>query len=121
MSFTYTVFQRIRNDAEEVVRIIKLGTDNATKIGANPYYEFEKKNRIKVCNAATEEFIEKIIKELFITHYKCELNKLDCLISDITNICTYMKEVIMPVTILNSKNICSCTKADVKTFAQISN
>ena len=32
-----------------------MGTDNATKNGANLYYEFEKKNRIKVCNAVTEE------------------------------------------------------------------
>ena len=55
MAFTYAEFQRIQNDTEEVVRIIKLGTDNATKNGANPYYEFEKKNRIKVCNAVTEE------------------------------------------------------------------
>ena len=58
------------------------------------------------------------IKELFITHYKCKLNKLDRLNSDITNICTYMKEVIMSVTIPNPKNISSCTKADVEIFAQ---
>ena len=120
MAFTYTEFQQIRNDTEEVVRIIKLGTDNATKNGANSYYEFEKKNRIKVCNAVTEEKKnhEKIIKELFITHYKCKLNNLDRLNSDITNICIYTKEVIMPVTILNPKNISSCTKADVEIFAQ---
>ena len=120
MVFTYTEFQRIRNDTEEVVRIIKLGTGNATKHGSNSYYEFEKKNRIKLCNAVTEEKEnhEKIIKELFITHYKCKLNKLDRLNSDITNICTYMKEVIMSVTILNPKNISSCTKADVEIFAQ---
>ena len=55
MAFTYAEFQRIQNDTEEVVRIIKLGTDNATKNGSNSYYEFEKKNRIKVCNAVTEE------------------------------------------------------------------
>ena len=99
-----------------------MGIDNATKNGANLYYEFEKKNRIKVCNAVTEEKEnhEKIIKELFITHYKCKLNKLDRLTSDITNICTYMKEVIMSVTILNQTllNISSCTKADVEIFAQ---
>ena len=29
-----------------------------------------------------------------------------------------MKEVIMSVTILNLKNISSCTKADVEIFAQ---
>ena len=40
MAFTYTEFQRIRNDTEEVVRIIKLGTDNATKNESNSYYEF---------------------------------------------------------------------------------
>ena len=120
MVFTYTEFQRIRNDTEEVVRIIKLGTDNATKNGANSYYEFEKKNRIKVCNAVTEEKEnhEKIIKELFITHYKCKLNRLDRLNSDIRNICTYMKEIIMSVTILNPKNISSCTKTDVEIFIQ---
>ena len=55
MVFTYTEFQRIRNDTEEVVRIIKLGTGNATKNGSNLYYEFEKKNRIKLCNAVTEK------------------------------------------------------------------
>ena len=47
-----------------------------------------KKNRIKICNAVTEEEEnrEKIIKDLFITHYKCELNKvLDRLIFDITD------------------------------------
>ena len=55
MAFTYTEIQQIQNDTEEVVRIIKLGTDNATKNGSNSYYEFEKKNRIKVCNAVTEE------------------------------------------------------------------
>ena len=32
-----------------------MGIDNATKNGANLYYEFEKINRIKVCNAVTEE------------------------------------------------------------------
>ena len=32
-----------------------MGIDNATKNGANLYYEFEKKNRIKVCNAVIEE------------------------------------------------------------------
>ena len=120
MAFTYTEFQRIQNDTEEVVRIIKLGTDDATKNESNSYYEFEKKNRIKVCDAVTEEKEnhEKIIKELFITHYKCKLNKLDHLNSDITNICTYMKEVIMSVTIPNPKNISSCTKADAEIFAQ---
>ena len=43
-----------------------MGIDNATKNGANLYYEFEKKSRIKVCNAVTEgkENHEKIIKEL---------------------------------------------------------
>ena len=55
MAFTFTEIQRIRNDAEEVVSIIIMGIDNATKNGANLYYEFEKKNRIKVCNAVTEE------------------------------------------------------------------
>ena len=66
MAFTYTEIQRIRNDAEEVVSIIIMGIDNATKNGANLYYEFEKKSRIKVCNAVTEgkENHEKIIKEL---------------------------------------------------------
>ena len=120
MTFTYTEFQQIQNDTEEVVRIIKLGTDNATKNESNSYYEFEKKNRIKVCDAVTEEKEnhEKIIKELFITNYKCKLNKLDRLNSDIINICTYMKEVIMSVTILNPKNISSCTRADVEIFAQ---
>ena len=106
MTFTYKEFKHIQNDDEEVVLLTKLDADNATKNGVNPYYEFEKKNRIKVSNAVTEEEEkrEKIIKELFITHYKCELNKvLDCLISDIADICTYMKEVIMPVTILHTK------------------
>ena len=49
--------------------------------------------------AEEEENHKKIIKDVFITHYKCELNKvLDLLISDITDICTYMTEVMMPVT-----------------------
>ena len=117
MTFTYKELKRIQNDDDEVVRLTKFGADNATKNGINPYCEFEKKNRIKVRNTVRkeEEHHEKIIKEFFITHYKCELSKvLDRLISDITDICTYMKEVIMPVTILNSKNICSCTKADIE-------
>ena len=45
MTLTYKEFKRIRNDDEEVVRLIKLDVDNATKNGVNPYYEFEKKNR----------------------------------------------------------------------------
>ena len=36
------------------------------------------------------------------------------LISDITDIYTFIKEVIMPVIILHPKNICSFTKADVE-------
>ena len=90
MTLTYNEFRRIRIDEEEVVSLIKLGAENATKNGVNPYYEFEKKNRIKVRNAVTEEEEnrEKIIKDLFITHYKCDLNKvLDRLISDITDVC----------------------------------
>ena len=117
MTLTYKEFKRIRNVDEEVVRLIKLGVDNTTKNGINLYYEFEKKNRMKVRNAVTEEEenCEKIIKDLFIAHYKCELNKvLDRLISDIADKVTYMKEVIMPVTILHPKNISSCTKADVE-------
>ena len=117
MTFTYKELKRIQNDDDEVVRLTIFGADNATKNGINPSCKFEKKNRIKVFNALTEEEEnhEKIIKEFFITHYKCELNKvLDRLISDITDICTYMKEVIMPVTILHPKNICSCTKADIE-------
>ena len=117
MTLTYKEFKRIRNDDEEVVRLIKSGVHNATKNEVNPYYEFEKKNRMKVRNALTkeEENREKIIKDLFIAHYKCELNKvLNRLIFDITDICTYMKEITMPVTILHPKNTCSCTKADVK-------
>ena len=117
MTLTYKEFKRIQNDDKKVVRLIKLDVDNATKNGVNPYYEFEKKNRMKVRNPVTEEKEnrEKIIKDLFIAHYKCELNKvLDRLISDITDICTYMKEVIMPVTILHPKKICSCTKADIE-------
>ena len=31
MTLTYKEFKRIRNDDEEVVRLIKLGADNATK------------------------------------------------------------------------------------------
>ena len=60
---------------------------------------------MKVRNAVTEEELNcEKIKHLFITHYKCELKKvLDRLISDITDICTYMKEVIIPVNILHSK------------------
>ena len=72
---------------------------------------------MKVRNAVTEEEEnrEKIINDLFISHYKCELNKvLDHLICDITDICTYMKEVIMPLTILHPKNVCSCTEADAE-------
>ena len=47
------------------------------KIGVNLDYEFGKKNRMKVCNAVTEEEKnrEKIIKDLFIAHCICELNK----------------------------------------------
>ena len=103
MTFTYKEFKHIQNDDEEVVLLTKLDADNATKNGVNPYYEFEKKNRIKE-EEEEEEKREKIIMELFITHYKCELNKvLDCLISNIADICTYMKEVIMPVTIIHTK------------------
>ena len=43
MAFTYAEFQRIQNDAEEVVRIIKLGTDNATKNGSNSYTNLKRK------------------------------------------------------------------------------
>ena len=77
MILTYKEFTRIRNDDEEVVRLIKLGADNATKNKVNLDYEFGKKNRMKVCNAVTEEEEnrEKIIKDLFITHCICELNK----------------------------------------------
>ena len=121
MTFTYKGLKRIQNDDDEVVRLTKFGADDATKNGINPYCEFEKKNRIKVRNrrrrGEEEENHGKIIKEVFITHYKCELNKaLDRLISGITDICTYMKEVIMPVTILHPKNICSGTKADIEIF-----
>ena len=45
---------------------------------------------MKVRNTVTEEEENrgKIIKDLFIVHYKCELNRvLDRLISDITDIC----------------------------------
>ena len=120
MTLTYKECKRIQNDNEEVTRLIKLSADNAAKNDVNPYSECEKKNRMKVGKAVTEEEenCEKIIKDLFTTHtthYKCELNKVsDRLISDITYICTYMKEVIMSVTILHPKNICSCTKADVE-------
>ena len=117
MTLTYKEFKRIRNDDEEVLRLIKLDGDNTAKNGANPYHEFGKKNRMKVRNALTEEEenCEKIIKDLFITHFKCELNKmLDRLISDITDIRTCMKEALMPKTKLHPKNICSCTKADVE-------
>ena len=70
MAFTYKKIKQIQNNDEQDGRLIKLGTDNATKNEVNPYYEFEKKNRIKVCNVVTEENEnrEKIIKELFITH-----------------------------------------------------
>ena len=50
MTLTYNEFKCIGNDDEEVVRLIKLGAENATKKKVNPYYEFEKKNRIKVLN-----------------------------------------------------------------------
>ena len=77
MILTYKEFTRIRNDDEEVVRLIKLGADNATKNKVNLDYEFGKKNRMKVCNAVTEEEEnrEKIIKDLFIAHCIWELNK----------------------------------------------
>ena len=55
MTFTYKEFKRIQNDDEGVVRLTKLGTGSATKNGASPYYEFEKKNRIKVHNRRREE------------------------------------------------------------------
>ena len=101
MALTCNEFKRIQNDDQEILRLIKLDADNATKNGVNPYYEFEKKSRMTVHNAVAEEEEnhKKVIKDVFITHYKCELNKvLDLLISDITDICTYMKEVMMPVT-----------------------
>ena len=101
MALTCNKFKRIQNDDEEVLRLIKLDADNAAKNGVNPYYEFEKKSRMTVHNvvAEEEENHKTIIKDVFITHYKCELNKvLDLLISDITDICTYMTEVMMPVT-----------------------
>ena len=101
MALTCNEFKRIQNDDEEVLRLIKLDADNAAKNGVNPYYEFEKKSRMTVHNvvAEEEENHKTIIKDVFITHYKCELNKvLDLLISDITDICTYMTEVMMPVT-----------------------
>ena len=100
MALTCNEFKRIQND-DEVLRLIKLDADNAAKNGVNPYYEFEKKSRMTVHNvvAEEEENHKTIIKDVFITHYKCELNKvLDLLISDITDICTYMTEVMMPVT-----------------------
>ena len=66
-----------------------MDADNATKSEVNPYYEFEKKNRMKMGNAVKEqeENCEKNIMDVFITDYKCELNKvLDRLISDIMDI-----------------------------------
>ena len=45
MTLPYKEFKPIQNDDKEVVRLIKLVVDNATKNGVNPYYEFEKKNR----------------------------------------------------------------------------
>ena len=86
---TYKEFKRIGNGNEEVVRLVKLDADNATKSEVNPYYEFEKKNRMKMGNAVKEqeENCEKNIMDVFITDYKCELNKvLDRLISDIMDI-----------------------------------
>ena len=38
MTLTYKEFKRIRNDDEEVLRLIKLDGDNTVKNGVNPYY-----------------------------------------------------------------------------------
>ena len=38
MTLTYKEFKRIRNDDEEVLRLIKLDGDNTAKNGVNPYY-----------------------------------------------------------------------------------
>ena len=38
MTLTYKEFKRIRNDDEEVLRLIKLDGDNTAKNGVSPYY-----------------------------------------------------------------------------------
>ena len=110
-------FELIRKEEGDV--IIKLAVNNTKTYGIDPL-EFAKENRKSSRHLKGTENKESTIHGKFNEFYRSVMYKvLDRLISDLTDITKFMKEIIAPITKLHPHNITECKKSDIDKLCQV--